>query len=727
MRATEGACIKAGVYIKVRKNRHGEKQMRLLFRSIISISALLLTLTASAAAPDIADIMAAPYPGELASNQNGDRIAWVETDRGVRNVWTAKAPHYQATKLTAYRNDDGQEIGGDGLHGGSGLLVHPNGKQIIYVRGAGKSYDGVVPNPDSSATPAEQLIYSVSTEGGEPIRLASGSAPALLDGGNTLLFSADGKIQSLSLLKLDKITKPETAFTSRGTLGAFVPSPDGKEIAFVSHRAQYSLIGIFNRADRTLRWMAPNIKNDLNPVWSFDGTQIAFIRLAGSTDDEVYNITGAQAFSIVVADVKSGIGKTIFTSNDRAGGFAQSYTSRPLRWTASKQLVFYSEQEGWMRLYRIAANGGSPVGISPENCEVENSSQTNNGKTIFFTSNCANQNSRNIFRIADNEDISTAVTEGNVIDTDVLATNDNGPLFYRHADARQPTAVTMIVGENSQRVSSALPGNFPLASLVEPKTVTFKAKDGQIIHGQLFESAACSGKKCPALIYVHGGPIRQMLPGWHYFGYYQHNYAFNQWMALRGYVVLSVNYRAGIGYGQNFRRANNNSGPRGASEYQDVLAGHAYLSSLSNVESKRIGIWGGSYGGLLTAMALARNSDKFAAGVDLHGVHNWRIRAEREGGAGWGLKGEADYALAYKSSPIADVVRWKSPVLFIHGDHDSSVSITETVDIAERLRRQGTEFEVLMLPDEEHDFLRWATWERVMRASADFLDRKLKP
>ena len=113
-----------------------------------------------------------------------------------------------------------------------------------------------------------------------------------------------------------------------------------------------------------------------------------------------------------------------------------------------------------------------------------------------------------------------------------------------------------------------------------------------------------------------------MMLGWSYMRYYSNAYAMNQYLAAHGFVVLSVNYRLGIGYGYDFQHPAH-GGWAGSSEYQDVLSGGRFLGSQPGVDAKRLGLWGGSYGGFLTALGLARNSDVFRAGVDLHGVHDW--------------------------------------------------------------------------------------------------------
>jgi dipeptidyl aminopeptidase/acylaminoacyl peptidase len=264
--------------------------------------------------------------------------------------------------------------------------------------------------------------------------------------------------------------------------------------------------------------------------------------------------------------------------------------------------------------------------------------------------------------------------------------------------------------------------------------VSFKASDGMTVHGQLFDRAAAgpttgAPAKRPAVIFVHGGPPRQMLVGWHYSDYYSNCYAINQYLASLGYVVLALNYRLGIGYGFDFHQPPN-AGPSGASEYLDVKAAGEWLRTLPQVDASRIGIYGGSYGGFLTAMALARNSDIFAAGVDIHGVHDWtsayigdlvkRDRYEVFPDLEKTLK------LAFDSSPVSSMSTWRSPVLLIHGDDDRNVRFNQTTDLVQRLAKQKVDFEQMVIPDDTHHWMRYANAVRADSATAAYLDRKLR-
>ncbi len=240
-----------------------------------------------------------------------------------------------------------------------------------------------------------------------------------------------------------------------------------------------------------------------------------------------------------------------------------------------------------------------------------------------------------------------------------------------------------------------------------------KAADGTEVHNQLFlPKDLRPGEKRPAIIFVHGGPVRQMLLGYHYMEVYHLFYGVNQWLASQGYIVMSVNYRGGIGYGRSFRTAPNTNS-RGNSEYQDVLAGGKYLQSRPDVDPKRVGIWGLSYGGLLTAQALARNSDIFTAGVDLAGVHLYGNNLDPEN-------------LAYKSSAISEIDNWKSPVFLIQGDDDRNVNFAQTVGLVQLLRAHNVTYELFVMPDDTHETLLYKRWIPLWERMEVFLNKYLK-
>lgn len=216
-----------------------------------------------------------------------------------------------------------------------------------------------------------------------------------------------------------------------------------------------------------------------------------------------------------------------------------------------------------------------------------------------------------------------------------------------------------------------------------------------------------------------------MLLGWHPMEYYSNAYGMNQYLASLGYIVLSVNYRSGIGYGEEFREALN-YGATGASEFNDVLGAGLYLGSRPDVDAAHIGVWGGSYGGYLTALALARASDMFAAGADMHGVHDWNLELGNWLPAYDPAADPEAARTAWNSSPLSSVSTWRSPVLLIQGDDDRNVQFSQTVQLAEALRKQKVSVEELVFPDEIHDFLLHRDWIAAYSASAKFFEQHLK-
>ncbi|MEP2669292.1 MAG: prolyl oligopeptidase family serine peptidase [Cyclobacteriaceae bacterium] len=678
--------------------------MRLLFIALSSIA------FSFANAQTLEQFLSHPVSSGLAYSSN-NQLAWVVNDHGQRNIFIRS--NEKIRQLTKYDQDDGQEL--------SNLLFSRNGDMLIYVRGGASNRYGQNPNPASRAEGAEQALWCISTSpGSEPFRLASGNNPILI-GENKIVFSRGGQLYSIDL---KKDSFPETLFSARGNNGAHSLSPDGSRVLFASDRGDHAFIGIYHFNNKKIQWVAPDIGNDGFPVWSPDGKRIAFLRMPGTRVGELSNLTGGVKFSVWVADAATGKAAAVWNSPSDDGGFAQYYSSTPLSWSQSDRLLFFSEHEGWNHVYSMNPDGTDVKDITPGNGIVESYSYNEDRTSIYFDGNREDVDRRHIWVSNVKEGKPVAVTSGEGIE--MYPTWANGSLYCFQSTYN--SSLTLMRYDSKKKSLESIDQkpspSFSSKGFVKPEQVIMKAADGTTVHGQLFIDRKQKGKKA-GLVFMHGGPIRQMLLGFHYSEYYINAYAFNQYLASQGYAVLSVNYRDGIGYGRDFRRAKN-QGPRGASEYQDVVAAGNYLKALPEVNPAQIGLWGGSYGGYLTAMGLARNPELFKAGVDLHGVHDWAFRArEFSPGGSWGI-GEKDMELAYQSSPVSDLSKWTAPVLFVHGDDDRNVLFQQTIDLAEKLRDKNVDIEILVLPDEVHGFLRYESWNRVFGATKDFFDRKLK-
>ena len=661
--------------------------------------------------------MSAPFPDELTAAPTGGAVAWVFNTRGARNIWVAAPPEYAGRAVTAYADDDGQEVGG--------LRWTPDTRAIVFVRGGGPNEKGDYPNPHSLVAGVEQAVWVVPVAGGNARRIGEGHAPAVSPKGDRVALLRRGQIWWASLAD----TAPaEQLIHARGTARSLRWSPDGSKLAFVSDRGDHAFIAIYDVAAKTLRFPDPSVDSDAEPVWSPDGRRVAFLRNPAGADGLPFTPQRAgQPWSIRVVDVASGAARQVWIADSGPGSvFREVVAENQIRWAANR-IVFPWEKDGWTHLYAVPVDGGRATLLTPGGFEVEHVTMSPDGATIVFSSNQDDIERRHIWKVPVAGGPPTALTRGTDLEWTPVMTGDGRGVALIRAGTRTPPRPVILLGTGAPRdlAPGAVPADFPEAGLVDPQPVLFPAADGMTIHGQLFLPRGIKpGDRRPAVIFFHGGSRRQMLLGWHYFYYYRNAYALNQYLASRGYVVLSVNYRSGIAYGMEFREALH-YGAQGASEFNDVLGAGLYLRGRPEVDPKRIGLWGGSYGGFLTAMGLARASDRFAAGVDLHGVHDWNIEIQNWVPTYDPTK-QADAAkLAYESSPIAHVKDWRSPVLLIHGDDDRNVQFSQTVQLATALRTQGVDVEQLIFPDDIHDFLTHAHWVAAYEAAADFFQRRL--
>jgi dipeptidyl aminopeptidase/acylaminoacyl peptidase len=681
-------------------------------------------------------VLSSPFPSELIASNDGSKIAWVFDEQGKRNVWIAEAPAFKGRRLTAYNRDDGQEI--------TEITFSPDGRWLAYVRGGEANSENEIPNPTSDISGARREIYIASTRAGATALVGEGDSPMFSPASDKLIFSRDGQLYQAPLPAsgVKRVLKDladndnvERMFQVRGSVASPVWSPDGTKMAFSSLRGDHSFIAIANYPaislrgkwvdPATLRFLEPSLDRDIEPRWSPDGKQIAYIRLFNTVDTFSKDTERITPWAIRIVDVATGKGREIWKSG---ATHMASFSRLPIganqfQWAGDK-IVFASEQDGWSHLYAISAKGGEAVKLTAGDYEVENVVFSPDRSYLIVAANAGDIDRRHLWKVNLAGGQPQALTKGTGIEMFPVIIDGGRRIACLRSTAREPFMPVIANADGSdirQVAAEALPKDFPSSALVEPEQVIVRAADGTKVHCQLFKAKNSTGKT-PAVVFMHGGPMRQMLLGWHY-GYYYHNsYALNQYLASRGYTVISVNYRAGIGYGRAFREAKNR-GQRGASEYQDVVAAGKYLQSRSDVDARRIGLWGGSYGGFLTAMGLAHHSDIFAAGVDIHGVHDWTARVGR---APWATGNADALRVGRESSPIHAVEKWKSPVLLIHGDDDRNVAFSQSVELARKLRERGVEFEQLVFPDDVHDFLLHENWLKVYHATVDFFDRKLK-
>jgi len=692
------------------------------------ILALLGGVAQAASGPaDLTAILGYPFETGLVAAPHGEAAAWVEVVRGVRTIWVARAPDFARHALTHDEADDGQEL--------SDLTFSLDGATLVWVRGGDHDENwpadgGLQPDPANSPSQPQMEIWTAPTDGhAPPIKLAEGDAPALSAKG-VLAFIKDHQVWTAPL---DGKGKAERLFFDRGEDGELAWSPDGATLAFVSDRGDHGFVGLYTGKDKPLRYMAPTTDQVTQPVWSPESARIAFISAPGAGGPPDPLLTEVpHPWTIKIADVATAQATTVWRSpNTLDGSYPDVAGGANLAWMADDHLIFLAETDGWEHLYAISAAGGAAALLTPGPFMVEHVAKSADGRAIIYDANTGaaafDTERHHVFVTSAAQGAPVEITSGEGLEYYPVGLAGDRVAFIAAGAKAPPEVMTASLSGGARKsLATGAGANYPTDSLVVPKSVSFTSADRLTIHGDLFETPG--GGRKPAVIFVHGGPPRQMLLGWSYMDYYSNAYAVNQYLATHGFVVLSVNYRLGIGYGRAFQHPAH-GGPRGAAEYQDVQAGGRYLQGLAEVDPARIGIWGGSYGGYLTAMALARNSDVFKAGVDLHGVHDWTAELLTASGGRPKRYEQGDYdafmKVAWESSPVADLSHWTSPVLLIQGDDDRNVLFHQTVDLARRLSAQGAPYEEMVIPNEIHGFLRYDAWLKADTATAAFLGEKL--
>jgi dipeptidyl aminopeptidase/acylaminoacyl peptidase len=714
----------------------------------VSLSLALATPLSAQAKPTVAQFLSPAYPSTLVTAKKTDRIAWVAYEKGMRNVYTATAPDFTPVRLTSFLKDDGIEI--------NTLSLSDDGSTALFVRGTGPNRQGWVANPASDPDGGTFATWAVRTSGGPAWRVAEGGGFTLSPDGRYAIAARNNQIYRVSVSNGGPKTAMDTGgvpfIKVWGSNGSPQWSPDGSKIAFVSLRMNHSLIGIYDGKTRTVEYIDPSFDCDGTPMWLPDGKRLLFSRRPGvpfgrqtqqgngslgfppgtaapatpvagrgnadleagcggggrggggggggggrgaagrggaaanplQSSPGLYSTTfsGGHTQSLMVADVTTKKAREVWHNQSKDPLFANIGGMR----LAGDHIVFPVQvpRDEWDRFYSIDVSvegNPAPVRLTTNDGLIEDSAISRDGQTFLYQTNATDIERRHIWSVPVAGGTPRQITVGRDAETDPTPLASGKFLAYLSYGVAQPPSVTVV-----SREGGAARVIFPTL----PKDLK-------------------PGERRPALVFVHGGPPRQMLPLYHYMQAYTWMYAFNQYLADQGYVVISINFRMGIGYGRSFTNAPGTM-TNGNAEYQDVVAGAKYLQSRPDVDSTRIGIYGQSYGGLLTAQALARNSDIFVAGADLAGLHQY-------------VPTISDSSVAYKSSPIGAIDGWKSPVFLWQGDDDRNLDASQTIGLIPLLRARNIYFELLVVPDDMHEAALHRRVLEMYERTADFLHR----
>ena len=387
-----------------------------------------------------------------------------------------------------------------------------------------------------------------------------------------------------------------------------------------------------------------------------------------------------------------------------------------------KRMWFLAEHDGWMQLYTIDAASSSPARKQLTNgkFEIDSIELSPDGSTFYIQSSEAHPGERHIYAMSVDGGARTKITSQPGGHQGAISP-DNTTFGLVASFANRPPEVFVMPNRAAAAATKVTTSTSPEWSTyhwVEPQLVTYKSRDGKDVYARLFTPEMVGAKrdpKAPAVVFVHGaGYLQNAHKFW---STYYREYMFHHLLASKGYVVLDPDYRASAGYGRDWRTAIYRW--MGGHDLNDVVDGAAYLVKTQKVNAGRIGVYGGSYGGFITLMALFTSPDTFAAGAALRPVTDW---AHYNHGYTSNILNEpqTDSEAYRKSSPIYFAEGLKSPLLIAHGMVDTNVHFQDSVRLVQRLIELRKEnWEIAPYPVEDHGFVEAASWadeyKRILR------------
>jgi len=388
-----------------------------------------------------------------------------------------------------------------------------------------------------------------------------------------------------------------------------------------------------------------------------------------------------------------------------------------------KTIYFLSEHDGYSHLYTASADGGQPKQLTKGEFEVSAPRLSKDKARWFFESNEGDPGEHHLYTMPLEGGDRTRITylEGR---NDVWLSPDESTLAILRSYSNKPPELYLHENKpnaEAKQVTETPSDKFKAYPWIAPEIVTFTARDGVKVRARLYKPEGFS-QGGPAVIFVHGAGYMQNVHKW--WSTYYREYMFHHLLMERGYVVLDIDYRGSAGYGRGWRTAIYRH--MGGKDLTDQIDGAKYLADVHGVDPKRIGIYGGSYGGFTTLMALFTMPDVFAAGAALRPVTDWAHYNHDYTGRILSLP-QVDEEAYKRSSPIYFAEGLKSPLLICHGMVDVNVHFQDTIRLVQRLIELRKEnWEVAIYPVEDHGFKNETSWADEYRRILRLFETRLK-
>jgi len=690
------------------------------------------------------------HPSSPVWSPDGRHVAFLWERAGIANIFVADAAATSAPvgARALTRFPDGQ---------GAGFFWSADSQRVFFPRmgdlwqvsvaGGDPSAVWSTPQTESNITPSPDLarvafVRSASVASGAAAPAAGGR------GGRGGASGGDLMIRSLADGKETVVLRGENR-----TIGGLGWSPDGKAIVFTDNARtirheqtpQYSGVKI-------IYTISENVPGETGVV-NVDGTGMKLLGSGGGFGGRRWLDASHFLVERTSADYKKRTTSVVATAGGEPRVLHEEVAEKFWSITGDpgaqpspdgKWIAFLSDRDGWdhvyvMRSTSLSGERNEPIQITRGKFEVRAPQWSPDSTRIAFDANEPDHyGDRHLYVATIGSDPShatiAAITSGRGTDITPQWSPDGTRLAYQHTDPHNSADLWVADAKPAAkpaRLSDSMPAAMDRSAFVEPESVSFAGPDGQKVPAWLFVPKGLDRtKKHPAIVWIHGDGVNQGYDGWHVQRNYAVYYSFHQYLLQKGYVVIMPDYRGSIGYGKAWREGVYMD--VGGKDAKDAWMVTNYLKTLPYVDMDRVGVWGLSYGGFFTLIAVTDQPKLFRAAVDVAGVVDYAMYYEDPYHGGWTASRigtpQQNPKVYDNASPISHVDRLERPLLVLHGTSDVNVPYLHSVRLIDELLKKGKGDLVSFMtyPGEFHYFTRDHVLRDAWHRVEDFFDANLR-